>query len=201
MKTALEPYFPNKRARIRPAESSATERGARRVTSQISARQAAPCDMRQTDPPARTSFHNVRRGAPQGPRAKPKAGEDLRAPKRRKSTCDARSHCRFDPPLPRHRHTRASDMDIFADLRMGVLVAISPINIVYLLIGAVVGMIVGGNLGFGPSAGPVAGDLRNGSDGRHRDAGGPIPWRTLRWHDHLHPAEHPRRKRLGRRYL
>ncbi|MEG9862190.1 MAG: tripartite tricarboxylate transporter permease [Parvularculales bacterium] len=44
-------------------------------------------------------------------------------------------------------------MDIFADLMMGLSVAISPINIVYLLIGAMVGMVVGVIPGFGPSAG------------------------------------------------
>jgi putative tricarboxylic transport membrane protein len=44
-------------------------------------------------------------------------------------------------------------MDIFADLLMGLSVAITPINIVYLLIGAMVGMIVGVIPGFGPSAG------------------------------------------------
>ena len=44
-------------------------------------------------------------------------------------------------------------MDIFADLMMGLSVAITPINIVYLLIGAMVGMIVGVIPGFGPSAG------------------------------------------------
>ena len=44
-------------------------------------------------------------------------------------------------------------MDIFADLMMGLSVAISPINILYLLIGAIVGMIVGVIPGFGPSAG------------------------------------------------
>ncbi|MEM8580568.1 MAG: tripartite tricarboxylate transporter permease, partial [Pseudomonadota bacterium] len=44
-------------------------------------------------------------------------------------------------------------MDIFADLAMGLSVAISPINIVFLLFGAMVGMIVGVIPGFGPSAG------------------------------------------------
>ena len=44
-------------------------------------------------------------------------------------------------------------MDIFADLWMGLSVAITPINLVYLLIGAMVGMIVGMIPGFGPSAG------------------------------------------------
>ncbi len=44
-------------------------------------------------------------------------------------------------------------MDIFADLLMGLSVAISPINIVFLLFGAMVGMIVGVIPGFGPSAG------------------------------------------------
>ncbi|WP_163269465.1 tripartite tricarboxylate transporter permease [Chelativorans alearense] len=44
-------------------------------------------------------------------------------------------------------------MDVFADLWMGLSVAISPINLVYLLIGAMVGMIVGVIPGFGPSAG------------------------------------------------
>lgn len=44
-------------------------------------------------------------------------------------------------------------MDIFADLIMGLSVAITPINILYLLIGAVIGMIVGVIPGFGPSAG------------------------------------------------
>lgn len=44
-------------------------------------------------------------------------------------------------------------MDIFADLMMGLSVAISPINLFYLLVGAFVGMIVGVIPGFGPSAG------------------------------------------------
>jgi putative tricarboxylic transport membrane protein len=44
-------------------------------------------------------------------------------------------------------------MDIFSDLMMGLSVAISPINLLYLLIGAMVGMIVGVIPGFGPSAG------------------------------------------------
>lgn len=44
-------------------------------------------------------------------------------------------------------------MDIFSDLMMGMSVAISPINILYLLIGAMVGMVVGVIPGFGPSAG------------------------------------------------
>jgi len=44
-------------------------------------------------------------------------------------------------------------MDIFSDLVMGLSVAITPINMLYLLIGAMVGMIVGVIPGFGPSAG------------------------------------------------
>lgn len=44
-------------------------------------------------------------------------------------------------------------MDIFSDLVMGLTIAITPINIMYLLIGAVVGMVVGVIPGFGPSAG------------------------------------------------
>jgi len=44
-------------------------------------------------------------------------------------------------------------MDIFSDLMMGLSVAITPINLLYLLIGAFVGMIVGVIPGFGPSAG------------------------------------------------
>jgi putative tricarboxylic transport membrane protein len=44
-------------------------------------------------------------------------------------------------------------MDIFSDLFMGLSIAITPINLVYLLIGAMVGMIVGVIPGFGPSAG------------------------------------------------
>ncbi len=44
-------------------------------------------------------------------------------------------------------------MEMFADLWMGLTVAISPMNLVYLLIGAMVGMIVGIIPGFGPSAG------------------------------------------------
>ena len=44
-------------------------------------------------------------------------------------------------------------MEMFADLWMGLSVAISPMNLVYLLIGAMVGMIVGIIPGFGPSAG------------------------------------------------
>ena len=44
-------------------------------------------------------------------------------------------------------------MDIFGDLMMGLSIAITPINLVYLLVGAMVGMIVGVIPGFGPSAG------------------------------------------------
>ena len=44
-------------------------------------------------------------------------------------------------------------MDIFSDLFMGLSIAITPMNMLYLLIGAVVGMIVGVIPGFGPSAG------------------------------------------------
>ncbi|MDG3040191.1 tripartite tricarboxylate transporter permease [Roseicyclus marinus] len=44
-------------------------------------------------------------------------------------------------------------MDIFSDLVMGLSIAITPINLLYLLIGAMVGMIVGVIPGFGPSAG------------------------------------------------
>ncbi len=44
-------------------------------------------------------------------------------------------------------------MEVFGDLLMGMSVAISPINILYLLIGAIVGMVVGVIPGFGPSAG------------------------------------------------
>jgi putative tricarboxylic transport membrane protein len=44
-------------------------------------------------------------------------------------------------------------MDIFSDLVMGLSVAITPINLVYLLVGAMVGMVVGVIPGFGPSAG------------------------------------------------
>ncbi len=44
-------------------------------------------------------------------------------------------------------------MDIFGDLVMGLSIAITPINLLYLLIGAIVGMVVGVIPGFGPSAG------------------------------------------------
>ncbi|MEL6265800.1 MAG: tripartite tricarboxylate transporter permease [Pseudomonadota bacterium] len=44
-------------------------------------------------------------------------------------------------------------MDIFADLMMGLSVAVTPINLLYLVIGAMVGMFVGVIPGFGPSAG------------------------------------------------
>lgn len=44
-------------------------------------------------------------------------------------------------------------MDIFGDLLMGLSIAVSPINIAYLLMGAMIGMIVGVIPGFGPSAG------------------------------------------------
>lgn len=44
-------------------------------------------------------------------------------------------------------------MDIFGDLLMGLSIAITPINMLYLLAGAMVGMIVGVIPGFGPSAG------------------------------------------------
>jgi putative tricarboxylic transport membrane protein len=44
-------------------------------------------------------------------------------------------------------------MDILADLWMGLSIAVTPMNLLYLLIGAMVGMIVGMIPGFGPSAG------------------------------------------------
>ncbi|PWK62512.1 tripartite tricarboxylate transporter permease [Roseicyclus mahoneyensis] len=44
-------------------------------------------------------------------------------------------------------------MDLFANLLMGLELAINPINIAYLLVGSMVGMIVGVIPGFGPSAG------------------------------------------------
>ena len=44
-------------------------------------------------------------------------------------------------------------MDIFANLLMGLSVAISPINLVYLFSGVMLGMIVGIIPGFGPAAG------------------------------------------------
>ncbi|WP_146588650.1 tripartite tricarboxylate transporter permease [Puniceibacterium confluentis] len=44
-------------------------------------------------------------------------------------------------------------MDVFGDLLMGLSIAITPINMLYLLIGAIVGMVVGVIPGFGPSAG------------------------------------------------
>lgn len=44
-------------------------------------------------------------------------------------------------------------MDIFSDLMMGLSIAISPINMLYLVAGAMLGMIVGVIPGFGPSAG------------------------------------------------
>ncbi len=44
-------------------------------------------------------------------------------------------------------------MEIFSDLIMGLSIAITPMNMVYLLVGAMVGMIVGVIPGFGPSAG------------------------------------------------
>ncbi len=44
-------------------------------------------------------------------------------------------------------------MDLFADLWLGFATALSPINLVYLLIGTLIGMLVGIIPGFGPSAG------------------------------------------------
>ncbi|AGI70255.1 putative TTT-family transporter large permease TctA component (plasmid) [Octadecabacter antarcticus 307] len=44
-------------------------------------------------------------------------------------------------------------MDIFSDLLMGLAIAVTPINLIYLLIGAALGMVVGVIPGFGPSAG------------------------------------------------
>ncbi|WP_349369290.1 tripartite tricarboxylate transporter permease [Salinarimonas sp.] len=44
-------------------------------------------------------------------------------------------------------------MDVFADLVMGLSLAITPINLLYLFVGAMVGMTVGVIPGFGPSAG------------------------------------------------
>ena len=44
-------------------------------------------------------------------------------------------------------------MEAFHDLLIGLSIAVSPVNILYLLTGAVVGMIVGVIPGFGPSAG------------------------------------------------
>jgi putative tricarboxylic transport membrane protein len=43
-------------------------------------------------------------------------------------------------------------MDIFANLLLGLSIAVSPINLAYLLVGVMVGMIVGIIPGFGPSA-------------------------------------------------
>ena len=44
-------------------------------------------------------------------------------------------------------------MDLFADLWLGMSVALTPANLVFLMIGAMVGMVVGIIPGFGPSAG------------------------------------------------
>jgi putative tricarboxylic transport membrane protein len=44
-------------------------------------------------------------------------------------------------------------MDLFANLWLGFSVALSPINLAYLMIGAMVGMVIGVIPGFGPSAG------------------------------------------------
>src|SRR5919109_615656 len=44
-------------------------------------------------------------------------------------------------------------MELFADLWLGMSVALSPTNLLFLMIGAMVGMIVGIIPGFGPSAG------------------------------------------------
>ena len=44
-------------------------------------------------------------------------------------------------------------MEIFSDLIMGLSIAITPMNMFYLLVGAMVGMVVGVIPGFGPSAG------------------------------------------------
>src|ERR671918_78688 len=44
-------------------------------------------------------------------------------------------------------------MDLFADLWLGMSVALTPTNLVFLMIGALVGMVVGIIPGFGPSAG------------------------------------------------
>lgn len=44
-------------------------------------------------------------------------------------------------------------MEVFGDLWMGMSLAVTPINMLYLLIGALVGMVVGVIPGFGPSAG------------------------------------------------
>jgi putative tricarboxylic transport membrane protein len=43
-------------------------------------------------------------------------------------------------------------MEIFANLLLGLSVAVSPINLAYLLLGALIGMVVGIIPGFGPSA-------------------------------------------------
>ena len=44
-------------------------------------------------------------------------------------------------------------MDLFADLWLGMSVALTPTNLMFLMIGAMVGMVVGIIPGFGPSAG------------------------------------------------
>ena len=44
-------------------------------------------------------------------------------------------------------------MEIFDQLLLGFSVAISPINIVYLMLGSLIGMVVGIIPGFGPAAG------------------------------------------------
>ncbi|HEX2200202.1 MAG TPA: tripartite tricarboxylate transporter permease, partial [Burkholderiales bacterium] len=43
-------------------------------------------------------------------------------------------------------------MDIFANLLLGLSIAITPINLAYLMLGAAIGMLVGIIPGFGPSA-------------------------------------------------
>ena len=43
-------------------------------------------------------------------------------------------------------------MDLFANLLLGLSVAVSPVNLAWLLVGVMVGMVVGIIPGFGPSA-------------------------------------------------
>jgi len=43
-------------------------------------------------------------------------------------------------------------VDIFANLLLGLSVAVSPVNLAYLFAGVVIGMVVGIIPGFGPSA-------------------------------------------------
>ena len=95
-------------------------------------------------------------------------------------------------------------MDLFADLWLGMSVALSPANHRFLTIGAMVGMVVGIIPGFGPSAGiAILMPLTFGMD----PIGAVVMLAAIyygahvRRHHHLDPAQHAGRVGDGRHAL